>query len=187
MFFTRIDAEQEGDFFCVDKIVQTILTTIPIHYISSWSPSYEASQKLGLQLYENIDQNSIFLSLSWLTKLQVCQKIQRMPTNREALLFSALDIDILVRLNSISLSLSWLNKPQTEGIYRPLQFASIIAYHKEDQHVLWSTSNKHPVDLCIIIMLFLICPYSSSTDPGVRQLQELHAGGEVGGEEGGHL
>ena len=70
------------------------------------------------------------------------------------------------------------------GIYRPLQFASIIAYHKEDQHVLWSTSNKHPVDLCMIIMLFLICPYSSTTDPGVRQLQELHAGGEVGGEEG---
>ena len=35
MFFTRIDAEQEGD-----KIVQTTLTNIPIHYISSWSPSY---------------------------------------------------------------------------------------------------------------------------------------------------
>ena len=95
--------------------VQTTLTTFPIHYISSWSPSYEASQRLGLQLYE-------------LTK---------------------------VRLNSISLSLSWL----TEGIYRPLQFASIIAYHKEDQHVLWSTSNEHPVDLCMIIMLFLRCPY----------------------------
>jgi len=56
---TRIDAEQEGD-----KIGQTTLTTIPIHYISSWSPSYEASQKLGLQLYENIDKNSIFLFLS---------------------------------------------------------------------------------------------------------------------------
>ena len=35
MFFTRIDTDQEGD-----KIVQTTLTNIPIHYISSWSPSY---------------------------------------------------------------------------------------------------------------------------------------------------
>ena len=48
-------------------------------------------------------------------------------------------------------------------------------------------SNEHPVDLCIIIMLFLLCPCSSSTDPGIRQFQELHAGGAVGGVEGGHL
>ena len=74
MFFTRIDAEQEGD-----KIVQTTLTNIPIHYISSWSPSYEASQKLGLQLYENIDQNSIFLFLSWLTPNRASTDLYSLP------------------------------------------------------------------------------------------------------------
>ena len=48
-------------------------------------------------------------------------------------------------------------------------------------------SNEHPVDLCMIIMLFLLCPYSSYTDPGIRQFQELHAGGAVGGVDVGHL
>ena len=48
-------------------------------------------------------------------------------------------------------------------------------------------SNEHPVDLCIIIMLFLLCPCSSSTDPTDEQFQELHAGGAVGGVKGGHL
>ena len=45
---------------------------------------------------------------------------------------------------------------------------------------------QYPVDLCMIIMLFLLCPILH-TDPGIRQFQELHAGGAVGGVDVGHL
>ena len=57
---------------------------------------------------------------------------------------------------------------------------------KDGEPNLTSEEQEHPADLCMILM-FPAMPLFFIYRPGIRQFQELHAGGAVGGVDVGHL